>query len=184
MSESSGELTPPLESPEKVSKTGQMLTGLLAASREPVTLEMLTEWTGNSSEEVQTELVRLGYNPLTPVGELGVLIRVSDKAFSDEKEALQKEYGENIPHEKDLPRSYRDARSKLESLQERLTDFTKNPDRAISRYDEPVYGLNHMQYDAAKKMLGDDSGNFLEYHHIISNTALSKISSMLKRLGR
>ena len=130
MSESSGELTPPLESPEEVSKTGQMLAGLLAASPEPVTLGMLAEWTGNSSEEVQTELVRLGYNPLTPVGELGVLLRVSQKELSDETEKLQKRHGvDEIRSEKDIPGVYGNERLdyavrliKLKSLREQTPE--------------------------------------------------------------
>ena len=189
MSESSGELTPPLESPEEVSKTGQMLAGLLAASPEPVTLGMLAEWTGNSSEEVQTELVRLGYNPLTPVGELGVLLRVSQKELSDETEKLQKRHGvDEIRSEKDIPGVYGNERLdyavrliKLKSLREQLEEAEKNPDSVKSRYDEPVYGLNPKQYEAAQKLL--DDSDFMEYYGIIAINALRKIDSLLGKLG-
>ena len=189
MSESSGELTPPLESPEEVSKTGQMLAGLLAASPEPVTLGMLAEWTGNSSEEVQTELVRLGYNPLTPVGELGVLLRVSQKELSDETEKLQKRHGvDEIRSEKDIPGVYGNERLdyavrliKLKSLREQLEEAEKNPDSVKSRYDEPVYGLNPKQYEAAQKLL--DDSDFMEYNGIIAINALRKIDSLLGKLG-
>ena len=189
MSESSGELTPPLESPEEVSKTGQMLAGLLAASPEPVTLGMLAEWTGNSSEEVQTELVRLGYNPLTPVGELGGLLRVSQKELSDETEKLQKRHGvDEIRSEKDIPGVYGNERLdyavrliKLKSLREQLEEAEKNPDSVKSRYDEPVYGLNPKQYEAAQKLL--DDSDFMEYNGIIAINALRKIDSLLGKLG-